>query len=117
MSKAELEAVRKAELEAKEKERETPEWASGLKQQREAAERRAAMAADASKPFARSKYEIHTSPLRLDLYCESCDLKMGVLQVPTHLLVLHCYPTLKGAFRMARPIHQRISIIQRPAIK
>ena len=55
MSKAELEAVRKAELEAKEKERETPEWASGLKQQREAAERAAAMAADASKPFARFK--------------------------------------------------------------
>lgn len=64
MSKAELEAVRKAELEAKEKERETPEWASGLKQQREAAERQAAMAADASKPFARSKYEICTSSLR-----------------------------------------------------
>ena len=55
MSRAELEAARKAELEKKEKERETPGWAGGLKQQREAAERSAAMAAEAAKPFARTK--------------------------------------------------------------
>ena len=55
VSKEELEAERKAAAEVKEKERETPEWAAGLKQQREAAERRAAVAAEAAKPFARSK--------------------------------------------------------------
>jgi hypothetical protein len=55
VTRAELEAARKAELERKDKERETPEWAAGLRQQREAAERRAATAAEAAKPFARSK--------------------------------------------------------------
>ena len=55
VSREELEAARKAELEKKAKERETPEWAAGLRQQRDAAERRAAMAAEAAKPFARSK--------------------------------------------------------------
>ena len=70
VSKAELEAARKAELEAKEKERVTPEWAAGLKQQREAAERRAAMAAEASKPFARSKYE--TLPSDNETYALVC---------------------------------------------
>ncbi len=55
VSREELEAARKAELEKKAKERETPEWAAGLRQQREAADRRAAMAAEAAKPFARSK--------------------------------------------------------------
>ena len=55
VSREELEAARKAELDKKAKERETPEWAAGLRQQREAADRRAAMTAEAAKPFARSK--------------------------------------------------------------
>lgn len=81
VSKAELEAARKAELEAKEKERETPEWAAGLKQQREAAERRAAMAAEASKPFARSKCETrHQNELIGALQAPGCSaiLALGV---------------------------------------
>lgn len=57
VSKAELDAAHAAELAAKAAERETPEWAAGLKQQRQAAERRAATAAEASKPLARSKCE------------------------------------------------------------
>ena len=59
VSREELEAARKAELEKKAKERETPEWAAGLRQQRDAAERRAAMAAEAAKPFARSRCASH----------------------------------------------------------
>jgi len=59
VSRDELEAARKAELEKKAKERKTPEWAAGLRQQRDAAERRAATAAEAAKPFARSKCASH----------------------------------------------------------
>ena len=82
MSREELEAARKAELEKKAKERETPEWAAGLRQQREAAERRAAMAAEAAKPFARSKCAmVHPVPADCCSRADDCNHPVSALSL------------------------------------
>lgn len=59
VSEEELKAAKDAERKAKEWV--APEWAGGVKQQREAEAQRAEMAAQAALPFARTRWVLHVA--------------------------------------------------------